>query len=116
MSVHTLLGSRQENRSQLVSPTAVEFSSIFVSKNSLTPKRPTLQEINRSHRDATERLTSDLSKISDWGRENFIVFIASKGQFLHLSARHNLPDNYALFFIDTQLCNNGHMDKRFQFR
>ncbi|MPC08432.1 hypothetical protein E2C01_001019 [Portunus trituberculatus] len=50
----------------------------------------------------TERLTS-LSKISDWGKENFLVFNGSKTQFLHLSTRHNLPDNYPLFFSDTQL-------------
>ena len=28
---------------------------------------------------------------------------ASKTQFLQLSTRHNLPDNYSLFFNDTQL-------------
>ena len=31
------------------------------------------------------------------------MFNASKTQFLHLSTRHNLPDNYPLFFNDTQL-------------
>ncbi|MPC24988.1 hypothetical protein E2C01_018083 [Portunus trituberculatus] len=35
-------------------------------------RRPTLQEVNRSRRDATKRLTSDLPKISDWGRESLI--------------------------------------------
>ncbi|MPC63313.1 hypothetical protein E2C01_057410 [Portunus trituberculatus] len=34
--------------------------------------------VNRSHRDATERLTSDRSKIPDWGRENLVVFNTSK--------------------------------------
>ncbi|MPC65896.1 hypothetical protein E2C01_060034 [Portunus trituberculatus] len=69
----------------------------------LCNSRPTLQEVSRSRRDATERLTSDFPKISDWGRENLVVFNASKTQFLHLSTRHNLPDNYPLFFSDTQL-------------
>ncbi|MPC79679.1 hypothetical protein E2C01_074220 [Portunus trituberculatus] len=31
------------------------------------------------------------------------MFSASKTQFLHLSTRHRLPDNYPLFFNDTQL-------------
>ncbi|MPC37321.1 hypothetical protein E2C01_030795 [Portunus trituberculatus] len=66
-------------------------------------RRPTLQEVSRSRKDATERLISDLSKISDWGRENLVVFNTSKTQFLHLSTRHNLPDNYLFFFSDTQL-------------
>ncbi|MPC56848.1 hypothetical protein E2C01_050814 [Portunus trituberculatus] len=52
---------------------------------------------------STERLTSDLSKISDWGEENLVVFNASKTQFLHLSTLHNLPENYPLFLNDTQL-------------
>ncbi|MPC20432.1 hypothetical protein E2C01_013375 [Portunus trituberculatus] len=42
-------------------------------------------------------------KISNCNRENLVVFNASKTQFLHLSTRHNLPDNYPLFFSDTQL-------------
>ncbi|MPC14605.1 hypothetical protein E2C01_007375 [Portunus trituberculatus] len=73
-------------------------------------RRPTLQEVNRSRRDATERLTFDLSKISDWGRENLVVFNASKTQFLHLSTRHDLPDNYSLFFNDTQLSPSSTMN------
>ena len=66
-------------------------------------RRPSQQELNASRQDATERLTSDLSIISDWGRANLVKFNASKTQFLHLSTRHNLPDNYPLFFNDTQL-------------
>ncbi|MPC40469.1 RNA-directed DNA polymerase from mobile element jockey [Portunus trituberculatus] len=73
-------------------------------------RRPTLQEVIRSRRDATERLTSDLSKISYWGRENSVVFKASKTQFLHLSTRHNLPDNYPLFFNHTQLSPSSTLD------
>ena len=46
---------------------------------------------------------SDLSLISDWGRANLVLFNASKTPFLQLSTRHNLPDNYPLFFNDTQL-------------
>src|ERR1700755_775199 len=52
---------------------------------------------------ALEQLTSDLSRISNWGRENMVVFNASKTQFLHLSTRHNLPHNYDSFFENTQL-------------
>src|ERR1700755_603917 len=52
---------------------------------------------------ALEQLTSDLSLISNWGRENMVVFNASKTQFLHLSTRHNLPYNYDIFFENTQL-------------
>ncbi|MPD03737.1 hypothetical protein E2C01_099387 [Portunus trituberculatus] len=64
-------------------------------------RRPILQEVNRLRRDATERLTSDLSKISAWGRKYLVVFSASYTQFLHLSTQHNLPDNYPFFFNDT---------------
>ena len=49
-----------------------------------------------------EQLTSYLSRISNWGRENMVVFNASKTQLLHLSTRHNLP-NYDIFFENTQL-------------
>ena len=66
-------------------------------------RRPTQQELDASRRDATDRLTSDLSLISEWGRANLVLFNASKTQFLQLSTRHNLPDNYPLFFNDTQL-------------
>ena len=50
-----------------------------------------------------EQLTSDLSRISNWGRENIVAFNASKTQFLHLSTRHNLPHNYDIFFENIQL-------------
>ncbi|MPC51106.1 hypothetical protein E2C01_044945 [Portunus trituberculatus] len=65
-------------------------------------RQPTLQEV-RSCRDTTDCLTSNLPKISDQDRENLVEFKASKTQFLHLSTRHNLPDNYSLFFNNTQL-------------
>ncbi len=41
--------------------------------------------------------------ISSWGRRNLVSFNASKTQFLHLSTRCNLPNNYPLFFDNTQL-------------
>ena len=66
-------------------------------------RRPTLQEVHSSRKEASERLTSDLSKIIDWGKANLVLFNASKTQFLHLSTRHNLPNDYPLFFNDTQL-------------
>ena len=65
--------------------------------------RPTQQELNNSRRDAIGRLTSDLSLVSDWSRAILVLFNASKTQFLQLSTRHKLPDNYPLFFNDTQL-------------
>ena len=76
--------------------TTLHFSTSF-------HRRPTLQEGHTSRMEASERLTSDLSKISDWGKTNLVLFNASKTQFLHLSTPHNLPNNYPLFFIDTQL-------------
>ena len=66
-------------------------------------RHPTQQELNDSKRDAIGRLTSDLSLVSDWDRANLVLFNASKTQFLQLSTWHNLPDNYPLFFNDTQL-------------
>ena len=48
-------------------------------------KRPSQQQLIDSRRDAIERLNSDLSIISQWGRENLVTFNASKTQFLHLS-------------------------------
>ncbi|KAL7643214.1 UNVERIFIED_CONTAM: hypothetical protein RMT77_006505 [Armadillidium vulgare] len=65
-------------------------------------KRPTQQQLIDSRRMALEQLTSDLSLISNWGRENMVVFNASKIQFLHLSTRHNLPHNYDILFENTQ--------------
>ena len=50
-----------------------------------------------------EQLTSDLSRISNWGKENMVVFNASKTQFLYLSTRHNLPHNYDILLETTQL-------------
>merc|ERR1711980_48728 len=73
-------------------------------------RRPNLQELTNTRHDAAERLTSDLSLISDWGRTNLVSFNASKTQFLHLSTRHNLPDIYPLFFNDTQLSPSSTLD------
>ena len=63
---------------------------------------PIQQELNDSKRDAIGRLTFDLSLVSNWGRANLVLFNASKTLFLQLSTRHNLPDNYLLFFNDIQ--------------
>ena len=52
---------------------------------------------------AIGRLTFDLSLVSDWGRANLVLFNASKTQFLQVSTRHSLPDNYPLFFNDTKM-------------
>ena len=68
-----------------------------------TTEPPTQQELNDSWRDAIGRLISDLLLISDWGSGNLVLFSASKTIFLQLSTRHNIPDNYHLFFNDTQL-------------
>ena len=61
------------------------------------------QQLIDSRRMDLEQLTSDLSHISNWGRENMVVFNASKTQLLHLSIRYNLPHNYNIFFENTQL-------------
>ena len=71
--------------------------------STLHNRRPSQQELNDSRQDAIERRTFDLSLVSDWGRANLVLFNASKTQFLQLSTLHNLPDNYPLFFNDTQL-------------
>ena len=64
-------------------------------------RRPFQQQLIDSRRMALEQLTSDLSCILNLGRENMVVFNASKTQFLHLSTRHNLPHNYDIFFENT---------------
>ena len=61
-------------------------------------RRPTQQDLSDSRRDAIGRLTSDFSLVSDWGRENLVLFITSTTQFLQLSTRLNLPDSYPLSF------------------
>jgi hypothetical protein len=76
--------------------TTLHFSTSFAN-------RPSQQLLNTSRDDAVACLTSDLSLISDWGKENLVVFNASKTQFLHLSTRYNLPNDYPLYFDDTQL-------------
>ncbi len=74
----------------------LHFSTFF-------PRRPSSLQLEASRRDAIERLTSDLSLISDWGVNNLVSFNTSKTQFLHLSTRHNLPQDYPLYFDNTQL-------------
>ena len=66
-------------------------------------RRPTQQELSVSKRDAIERLTFDLSLVSDWASANLVLFNASKTEFLQLSTRHNLSRIYPLFFSVTQL-------------
>src|ERR1700755_1679930 len=66
-------------------------------------RRPSQQQLTDSRRMALEQLTSDLSRISNWGRENMVAFNASNTQFLHLSTRHNLPHNYDILFENTRL-------------
>ncbi|MCP4253520.1 MAG: hypothetical protein GY775_08930, partial [Candidatus Scalindua sp.] len=65
--------------------------------------RPSQEALQASREEAVAHLASDLSRISDWGRENLVVFNASKTQFLHLSTRQNLPDVYPLTFNNTHL-------------
>ena len=66
-------------------------------------RRPSQQQLIDSRMMDLEQLTSDLSRISNWGKENMVVFNASKTQFLHLSTRYNLPHNYDIFFKNMQL-------------
>src|ERR1044072_725209 len=65
-------------------------------------RRPSQQQLTEARRVVLEQLTSDLSLISNWGRENMVFFNDSKTQFLHLYTQHNLPHNY-IFFENTQL-------------
>merc|ERR1712035_158174 len=74
------------------------------------PRCPTQQELHTSRQDAAESLTSDLSVISDSGKANLVLVNASKTQFLHLSNRQNLPDNYPIFFNNTQLSPSSTLD------
>ncbi len=64
--------------------------------------KPTQQELHNSRLEAAERLTSDLSIISSWGKRDLVSFNASKTHFL-LSIRQLLLDNYPLLFEHTQL-------------
>ena len=66
-------------------------------------RRPTQLQLLNAREAALERLASDLSRISNWGRENMVIFNASKTQFLHLTTRHNLPNTYNIFFENTEL-------------
>ena len=66
-------------------------------------RRPTQLQLSNAREAALERLASDLSRISNWGRENMVIFNASKTQFLHLTTRHNLPNTYNIFFENTEL-------------
>lgn len=43
-------------------------------------------------------MTSNFYLISDWDRENLVIFNAFKAKFLHLSSRSNLSEVYPLFF------------------
>src|ERR1700755_781593 len=62
-------------------------------------RRPSQEQLIDSRRVALEQLTSDLSCISNWDRENMVVFNVSNTQFLHLSTRHS----YDVFFENTLL-------------
>ena len=84
------------NKCSYADDTTLHFSTSY-------NRRPTHQEVCDSRRDAIGRLTSDLSLVSDLGRANLVLFNASKTQFVQLFTRHNLPDNYPLFFNDIQL-------------
>ncbi len=65
-------------------------------------RQPSLQELNTSERDATERFTSDLSVISDWGRANLVKFNASKTIFF-IDLLSIIFQTTNLFFNVTQM-------------
>ena len=65
-------------------------------------RQPSVQQLEAARDSALAQLTSDLAKITNWGKENLVVFNASKTQFLHLSTRKPL-NNYNIFFENTQL-------------
>ena len=96
MFINNLLNLSQCPILSYADDSTLQFSTSFFT-------RPNKEQENYSRRDATERLTSNLSLISDWGKDNFVLFNASKTIFLHLSTRQNLPDNYLLYFDDTHL-------------
>ena len=70
-------------------------------------RRQNQKQVNDSREDATERLAFDFSLVSDSGRENLVLFNATKTRFFHLSTRQNLPDNYTLYFDDTHLSSSS---------
>ena len=47
-----------------------------------------------------------------FGRANLVLFNPSKTQFLQLSTQHNLPDNFPIFFNDTQLSLSSTLNTR----
>ena len=53
--------------------------------------------------DAIGDPTSDHSLVTQWGRVYLVLFNISKTQYLQLSTQHHFPDNYLLFFNDSQL-------------
>ncbi len=65
--------------------------------------RSSQHELHSARLDATERLVSDVSIISDWSRRNLVSFNVLKTQFLHLSTRHHLPYTYPLLSDNTLL-------------
>ena len=79
------MGETKKNR-QCIS--IFVYLSIYLS---VIPRAKKIAAINSSRTEATESLTFDLSIISNWGRENLVVIITSKTQFLFLLTRHNLP-------------------------
>lgn len=81
----------------------LHFFSNWCSTYKLTVLKKGRQELQASRLKAAERLTSDLTIISDWGKRNLVSFNDSETQFLHLSTWHNLPNNYPLLFNNTQL-------------
>ena len=94
--INNLLNLTQCHIHSYADDTTLHFSTSY-------KRRPTQQELNDSRHDAIGRPAFDLSLVSDWGRTNLVLFNASKTQFPQLSTEHNLPDNYPLFFNDTQL-------------
>ena len=57
------------------------------------------------HSGSTQLTQGSLKKPNFWSLSNFWLGQSklSVVQFLYLSTRHNLPNNYSLFFNDTQL-------------
>ena len=67
------------------------------------PQRPSQQLLQQTRDEAMAHLNSDLVHISDWGNRNLVNFNSSKTQFMHLTLRRNIPDNYPLQFDNTPL-------------
>lgn len=89
LSLNTVLGYH------VVFSASVCHLSLFLPVGSLVGSLVCLNSTN----DAVTCLTTDISLISDWARENPVAVSASERQCFHLSSCSNLPDDYLILSI-----------------